>query len=40
MGASINLEFSHQILKIGPGLPYDDFAYGVFEVKNPTEYDT
>ncbi len=39
-GAQVALEYSPEIIKIGPVLPYDDCAYALLEVRNPSDYDT
>jgi len=40
LGVSINLQVSPQQIQIGPILAYNQFAYQVLQVKNPTNYDT
>ena len=40
VGTCIGLELKHQKLKIGPVLPYDEKAYAVIEISNPTKYAT
>jgi hypothetical protein len=36
----VALEYSPEVIQIGPILPYDDAAYALLEVRNPGDYDT
>ena len=37
---SINLDLKPLAITIGPVLPYEQFAYSILEIRNPSEYDT
>jgi hypothetical protein len=40
IGVCIGLEVKQTKLKIGPVLPYDNKAFALLEISNPTQYST
>ena len=39
-GIQVLLEYTPEIINIGPSLPYDDQSYALLKIKNPSDYDT
>ena len=39
-GTCIGLEVKQPKLRIGPVLPYDEKAFSILEISNPTQYPT